>query len=66
MARITRAAAHLSAEEVKQRMMTAPSAMYRQRWMIIYTTQIAPRAAAEIAKECGVWESDGARADLDL
>jgi transposase len=54
MARITRAAAHLSAEEVKQRMMTAPSAMYRQRWMIIYTTQIAPRAAAEIAKECGV------------
>ena len=54
MARITRAAAHLPAEEVKQRMKTAPSAMYRQRWLIIYTAQVAPRTAAEIAKECGV------------
>src|ERR1700730_14122903 len=54
MARITRAAAHLLAEEVKQRMKTAPSAMYRQRWLIIYTAQVAPRKAEEIAKECGV------------
>ena len=54
MARITRAAAHLSEQEVKQRMKTAPSALYRQRWLIIYTAQVAPRTAAEIAKECGV------------
>src|SRR6516162_3585949 len=54
MARITRAAAHLPAEEVKQRMKTASSALYRQRWLIIYTAQVAPRTAAEIAKECGV------------
>jgi transposase len=54
MARITRAAAHLSAEEVKRRMKTAPSALYRQRWLIIYTAQVAPRKAEEIAKECGV------------
>ena len=54
MTRITRAAAHLPAEEVKQRMKTAPSALYRQRWLIIYTAQVAPRTAEEIAKECGV------------
>jgi transposase len=54
MARITHATAHLPAEEVKQRMKTAPSALYRQRWLIIYTAQVAPRTAEEIAKECGV------------
>ena len=54
MVRITRAAAHLPAEEVKQRMKTASSVMYRQRWLIIYTAQVAPRTAEEIAKECGV------------
>ncbi len=54
MARITRAAVHLSAEEVKHCMKTAPSAMYRQRWFIIYMAQVAPRKAEEIAKECGV------------
>ena len=54
MARITRAAAHLPAEEVKQRMKTAPSALYRQRWLIIYTAQVAPRTAEESARECGV------------
>jgi transposase len=35
-------------------MKTSPSALYRQRWLIIYTAQVAPRTAAEIAKECGV------------
>jgi len=45
MAKITRAAAHLSAEEVKQRMKTAKTAMYRQRWLIIYTALVAPRKA---------------------
>ena len=54
MARVTRAAAHLSAEEVKQRMKTAPSALYRQRWLIIYNALVAPWKAEEIAKHCGV------------
>lgn len=54
MAGITRAAAHVSAVEVKWRMKTLPSAMYRQRWLIIYTAQVAPRKDEEIAKECGV------------
>ena len=54
MARITRAAAHLSAEEVKHRMKTAKTALYRQRWLIIYTALVAPRKAEDIAKQCGV------------
>lgn len=54
MARITKAAAHLSVEEVKQRMKTAPSAMHRSRWLIIYNALVAPRKAEEIAKHCGV------------
>jgi hypothetical protein len=35
MARITRAAAHLTREEVKQRMTSDPQPLYRQRWLII-------------------------------
>ena len=54
LARIRRAAAHEPAEEVKQRRKTAPSARSGQRWLIIYTAQVAPRTAAEMAKECGV------------
>jgi len=54
MARITRAATHLSAEEVKQRMKTAKTALYRQRWLIIYTALVAQRSAEDIAKQCGV------------
>ncbi len=54
MVRITRAAAHLSAEEVKRHMKTAKTAMYRQRWLNVYTALVAPRKAEDIAKQCGV------------
>src|SRR5207245_11313265 len=54
MARITRAAAHLSIEEVKHRMRTDPRPLYRQRWLIIYNALAEPRKAEEIARHCGV------------
>jgi transposase len=54
MARITRAAAHLTLEEVKKRMTTDPRPLYRQRWLIIYNALVAPRTAEEIARHCGV------------
>ena len=54
MARVTRAAAHLSVEEVKERMQTAPHPLWRQRWLIIYNALVEPRKAEEIARHCGV------------
>ena len=54
MARITRAAAHLTREEVKNRMITDPRPLYRQRWLIIYNALVEPRKAEDIARHCGV------------
>lgn len=54
MARITRAAAHLTREEVKNRMTTDPRPLYRQRWLIIYNALVEPRKAEDIARHCGV------------
>jgi transposase len=54
MARSTRAAAHLSIEEVKQRLKRDPRPWCRQRWLIIYNALIEPRKAEEIARHCGV------------
>jgi transposase len=54
MARVTRAVAHLSVEEVKQRMQTDPHQWRRQRWLVIYNALVDPRPAEEIAKHCGV------------
>lgn len=54
MARVTRAAAHLTLEEVKSRMKNDPRAWCRQRWLIIYHALIDPREAQDIAKHCGV------------
>ena len=54
MARITRAAAHLTVEEVKTRMKTDPRPLCRQRWLIIYNALAQPRKAEEIARHCGV------------
>src|SRR5712692_3560643 len=53
MARITRAAAHLSIEEVKNRMRTDPRPLYRQRWLIIYNALAQARMAEDIARHCG-------------
>ena len=54
MARITRAAAHLTIEEVKTRWKTDPRPWCRQRWLIIYNALVEPRKAEEIARHCGV------------
>jgi transposase len=54
MARVTRAAAHLSIEEVKHRLKMDPRAFCRQRWLIIYNALVEPRTAQEIARHCGV------------
>jgi transposase len=54
MARVTRAAAHLSIEEVKTRLKTDPRSWCRQRWLIIYNALVEPRKAEEIARHCGV------------
>jgi len=54
MAGVTRAAAHLSAEEVLQRWKQDPRTHRRQRWLIIYQALVDPREAAQIATHCGV------------
>jgi transposase len=54
MARITRAAAHLSAEEVKSRLKHDPRPWCRERWLIIYNALVDPRQAEDIAKHCAV------------
>src|SRR5260370_32935143 len=52
--RITRAASHLSVDEVKKRMSTHAHSGVRQRWWIIYNALVAPRKAEEIAQHTGV------------
>ena len=54
MARVTRVAPHLTLEEVKQKLDSAPSAWLRQRWMVIYTALLDPRPAELIARQLGV------------
>jgi transposase len=54
MARITRAAPHISVEEVKERMNNDPNPLYRKRWLIIYNALVDPREAKDIAKHTGV------------
>jgi transposase len=54
MARITRAAGHLTVEEVKRRMTTDSRPLYRQRWLIIYNALVEPGKAQDIARHCGV------------
>src|SRR6266571_7193552 len=54
MARITRAAAHLTVEEVKKRMTTDSRSLYRQRWLIICNALVEPGKAEAIARHCGV------------
>jgi len=53
MARITRGAPHLSAEELKTRVKLDPRPWRRQRWLIIYNALVDPREATEIAKHTG-------------
>lgn len=52
--RITRAAMHLSVDEVKDRMNTDARPWVRKHWWIIYNALVAPRKAEEIALHTGV------------
>lgn len=54
MGRITRAAPHLTEEEVKERMKHDPNPLYRERWLIIYNALVNPREAKDIARDTGV------------
>ncbi|EFH79759.1 winged helix-turn-helix domain-containing protein [Ktedonobacter racemifer] len=54
MARVTKALAHLSVEEVKYRLKTDSRPWCRQRWLIIYNALVEPRKVEEIARHCGV------------
>jgi len=54
MPRVTRAADHLSIEEVKHRMQSSSRPFYRQRWLIIYNALVDPRTSEEIARHCAV------------
>lgn len=50
MARISRVKPHLTEEEVKEKIASAPSTRSQQKWMIIHNGLVDPRTAAEIAK----------------
>lgn len=52
--RVTRAAEHVSAEEIQQRMQGEASAWRRRHWHIIWLALVAPRHAEEIARQAGV------------
>jgi|SRR5882757_4340694 len=54
MGRVTRVIPHLTTEEVKDRMRNDTTLLYRERWSIIYTAQVHPREAKDIAKDIGV------------
>jgi transposase len=50
MSRVTRAAAHLSVEELQEKIATAASSRIQQKWTIVYNALVAPRPAVEIAQ----------------
>ena len=54
MTPVTRAANHLSVEEVQVKMRTAATFWLRQKWMVIYTSLVDPRPAGMIAQQLGV------------
>lgn len=57
MARVTRAASHLSAEEIKQRLQHDSRPWYRERWLIIYNATLR---AQESGGDCqALWRVKG-------
>jgi len=50
MSRISYVKPHLTEEEVKDKIATAPTARCQQKWMIIHNALVDPRTALEIAK----------------
>jgi hypothetical protein len=57
MGRVSRVVAHLSIEQVKQKLAESQPAWLQQRWLIIYNAMVDPRTAQEIALPEGtsVW-----------
>ena len=53
----TRAAHHLTIEQVKERMKEAKDPKQLQRWQIVYTALLEPRRAEEIATSIGISKS---------
>jgi transposase len=54
MTPVTRVAPHLTLEQVKQKLHSAPSLWLRERWLVIYTAMLEPRPAQVIATQLGV------------
>jgi transposase len=50
MSRVSYVKRHLSEEQVKDRIRTAPTTRCQQKWTIIYNALVDPRPASEIAK----------------
>ena len=57
MGDLTRAADHLTIEQVKDKMKETEDPRQLQRWQIIYTALLQPRKAEDIAKSIGVSKS---------
>ena len=53
MARVSRAIAHLSVEEVQKKIQTARNFRQQQKWLVVYNALVDPRPAAEIALHTG-------------
>ena len=50
MSSVTRAANHLTIEQVKEKLKEAKDVVHFQRWLIVYNALIAPRKASEMAE----------------
>lgn len=50
MARVSTVKPHLTEDEIKAKIATAPTARCQQKWMIVYNAFVEPRTASEIAK----------------
>lgn len=57
MARVSRVLAHLTVEEVKQKLAESKQVWQQQKWLIVYNALVDPREAQEIALHTGtsVW-----------
>ena len=54
MPKITKAASHLSGDEIKERIKQTTGFVRIQKWLVIYNAVVDPRPAADIAKQLGL------------
>src|SRR2546428_12421366 len=57
MGNLTRAANHLTVDQVKEKMKETKDTRQLLRWQIVYTSLLQPRKAEEIARSVGVSKS---------